>query len=96
VTSQVSAGGADLDQAVVHEVNIIGLTADEATDRVDKFLDQAFLAGADNVRIIHGHGKGILRRAMAQLLTGHPQVERFALAPHDAGGAAITIVTLRK
>ncbi len=95
-TAQVRAAGADLDTAVVHEVNVIGMTADEATDRVDKFLDEAFLAGAESVRIIHGHGKGILRRAVAQLLTDHPQVEKFYLAPPEKGGAGATLVELRK
>ena len=63
---------------------------------MDKFLDQAFLAGAENVRIIHGHGKGILRNSIAELLTGHPQVERFSLAPPEKGGGGATIVELKK
>ncbi len=88
--------GLDLDQPFVPELNVIGLTADEAVDRVDKFLDEAFLAGAELVRIIHGHGKGILRRAIAQHLTGHPQVERFQLAPANQGGAGATLVELKK
>jgi len=85
-----------LDQTFTPELNVIGLNSDEATQRVDKFLDEAFLAGAENVRIIHGHGKGILRRSIAELLTGHPQVENFKLAPPDKGGAGATIIELRK
>ena len=92
---QVKATAADLDQPFVPEINVIGLTADEATDRVDKFLDEAFLAGAAAVRIIHGHGKGILRRAVAALLTGHLHVEKFNLAPAEKGGAGATMVELR-
>jgi DNA mismatch repair protein MutS2 len=80
----------------VRELKVIGLSADEALDRVDKFLDQAFLADIESVRIIHGHGKGILRNAIAELLTGHPQVERFTLAPPDKGGGGATIVDLKK
>ena len=87
--------GDDLEQTVL-ELKVIGLRADEALDRVDKFLDQAFLAGVDNVRIIHGHGKGILRNAIAELLAGHPQVERFLPAPPDKGGGGATIVELKK
>jgi DNA mismatch repair protein MutS2 len=87
---------ADIDREFSAELNVIGLTADEATERVDKFLDEAFLAGTETLRIIHGHGKGILRRAIARLLTGHPQVERFQLAPPDKGGGGATIVELRK
>jgi DNA mismatch repair protein MutS2 len=72
------------------------MTADEATARVDKFLDEAFYAGTEAVRIIHGHGKGILRRAIATLLTGHPQVEKFQLAPPNQGGGGATLVDLKK
>jgi DNA mismatch repair protein MutS2 len=86
----------DASEEAVSELKVIGLTADEALDRVDKFLDQAFMAGVENVRIIHGHGKGILRNAIAGFLTHHPQVERFALAPPDKGGGGATLVELRK
>jgi DNA mismatch repair protein MutS2 len=91
-----AAPGPDLDQSFVPEINVIGMTSDEATDRVDKFLDEAFLAGTENVRIIHGHGKGILRKAIAKLLTGHPQVEKFQLAPSRQGGSGATLVEIRK
>lgn len=78
------------------ELKVIGLTADEAVERVDKFLDQAFLAGVNNLRIIHGHGKGILRKAIADFLTGHPQVAKFALATPDKGGGGATLVQLKE
>jgi len=78
------------------ELKVIGLTADEALDRVDRFLDQAFLNGLETVRIIHGHGKGILRKAIADFLSAHPQVERFSLAPPEKGGGGATIVEIRK
>jgi DNA mismatch repair protein MutS2 len=97
--AEISAGigpGLDAGQDFSNELKIIGLTADEARDRVDKFLDQAYLSGVESVRIIHGHGKGILRRAVAELLAGHGQVERFEPAPSDQGGAGATIVTMRK
>jgi DNA mismatch repair protein MutS2 len=91
-----STGGQSIDQSFTAELNIIGTTVDEATDRVDKFLDEAFLAGAEAVRLVHGHGTGALRRAVAALLTGHPHVERFQSAPANQGGAGATIVELRK
>jgi DNA mismatch repair protein MutS2 len=85
-----------VDKVIPSELMVIGLTADDAIDRVDKFLDQAFLAEMENIRIIHGHGKGILRKAIANFLTNHPQVDRFALAPPEQGGAGATLVTLKK
>jgi DNA mismatch repair protein MutS2 len=78
------------------EIKVIGLTADEAIERVDKFLDQAFLQGVESIRIIHGHGKGILRRAISEFLSNHPQVERFSLAPPAKGGGGATLVELKK
>jgi DNA mismatch repair protein MutS2 len=85
-----------LTQQFSPEINVIGCTADEAVDRVDKFLDEAFLAGAETVRIIHGHGKGILRRAVAQHLGNHPQVEKFNPANPNQGGGGVTVVELKK
>jgi DNA mismatch repair protein MutS2 len=79
-----------------NELKVIGLTADEALDQVDRFLDQAYLSGVDNIRIIHGHGKGILRKAIAAFLSSHPQVERFSLAPPDKGGSGATVAFLKQ
>jgi DNA mismatch repair protein MutS2 len=78
------------------ELNLIGKTTDEAGDAVDKFLDEAFLHGYSSVRIIHGHGTGALRRAVAELLRGHPHVESFDAAPPNQGGAGATVVELKK
>jgi DNA mismatch repair protein MutS2 len=77
------------------ELNVIGQTTDEAVDAVDKFLDEASLGSLSQVRIVHGHGTGALRRAIAELLKDHPHVERFAAAPQDQGGAGATVVELR-
>jgi len=78
------------------EINLIGKKTDEAVDLVDKFLDQAFLNGVAEVRIIHGHGTGALRRAVAEMLADHPHVARFVIAPQDQGGSGATIVELRQ
>ncbi|HSF23408.1 MAG TPA: Smr/MutS family protein, partial [Blastocatellia bacterium] len=86
----------DVDESFAPEINVIGTRVDEATDRVDKFLDEAFLAGAESVRIVHGHGKGALRKAIAELLTGHSHVEGFNPAPANQGGSGATVVALRK
>jgi DNA mismatch repair protein MutS2 len=77
------------------ELNVIGQTTDEAVDAVDKFLDEASLGSLSQVRIVHGHGTGALRRAIAELLKDHPHVARFATAPQDQGGAGATVVELR-
>jgi DNA mismatch repair protein MutS2 len=78
------------------EINLIGCTVEEATRRVDKFLDQAALAGSAQVRLIHGHGTGALRRGLAEFLKTHPLVDTIRSAAEDRGGNAITIVDLKE
>jgi DNA mismatch repair protein MutS2 len=78
------------------EINLIGRTTDEAADEVDKFLDAAYLEGHGRVRIIHGHGTGALRRAVALLLKSHPHVSSFSPAPENQGGAGATVVDLKQ
>jgi len=77
------------------EINLIGQRAEEACQQVDKLLDSAALAEVDRIRIIHGHGMGILKRAIADLLARHPHVEKFYVAPPEEGGAGATIVELK-
>jgi DNA mismatch repair protein MutS2 len=77
------------------ELNVIGQTTDEAVEAVDKFLDEASLAGTGQIRIVHGHGTGALRRAIAELLKGHAHVARFLPAPQNQGGSGATIVELK-
>ena len=81
--------------AATDEINVIGLTVEEATRRVDKFLDEAALAGKPCIRIIHGHGTGALRRGLGEFLSSHPLVERHASEAEERGGNAITVVELR-
>ena len=76
------------------ELNLIGKTSDEAVDLADKFLDEAFLNGLSEVRIIHGHGTGALRKAVTEFLRDHPHVARFSSAPPDKGGSGATQVEL--
>ena len=78
------------------ELNVIGQTTDEAVDAVDKFLDAATVASLSQVRIVHGHGTGALRRAIADLLKDHPHVARFTAAPQNQGGTGATLVELRE
>src|SRR5467141_42183 len=82
-------------EPVSEEINLIGCTVEEATRRVDKFLDQAALAGSSQVRLIHGHGTGALRRGLADFLKTHPLVEAIRAEANDRGGEAITLVELK-
>ena len=82
--------------ATASELNVIGQRTDEAVDAVDKFLDAASLAGTSQLRIVHGHGTGALRRAIGELLKDHPHVARFRSAPQDQGGSGATVVELRQ
>jgi DNA mismatch repair protein MutS2 len=88
-------GAAPASAEVPEEFNVIGNTAEEACERVDKFLDQASLSGRSRLRIIHGHGKGILRKTLHEMFSHHPHVEKFYLAPQQEGGAGATIVELK-
>lgn len=84
--SEAAAGG---------ELNVIGMTVEEASERVDKFLDDAALAQRTQVRIITGHGTGALRKGLAEFLRTHPLVERAQFENEEHGGKAITVVDLR-
>jgi DNA mismatch repair protein MutS2 len=77
------------------EINVIGQTVDQATSEVEKFVDRAFLAGLPRVRIVHGSGMGILRKALRQFLKSHPHVATVAEPPQNEGGAGATVVELR-
>ena len=78
------------------ELNIIGRHAEGSYEQVDKFLDSAALASVNRVRIIHGHGMGVLKRAVGEFLGANPHVSRFYAAPQAEGGAGATIVELRE
>jgi DNA mismatch repair protein MutS2 len=77
------------------EINVIGCTVEEAARRVDKFIDGAALAGKPQVRVIHGHGTGALRRGLAEFLSTHPLVEGLHAEAQERGGTAVTVVELR-
>jgi DNA mismatch repair protein MutS2 len=78
------------------EINLIGRTVDEATQELEQYLDRAFLAGLPRVRVIHGHGAGILRRGVREFLKNHPHVATLAEAPQNEGGQGATLVELRQ
>lgn len=90
VTSQRGEGGGS------DEINVIGMTVEEATDQLDKFLDDAALAHKARIRIIHGHGTGALRKGIGKFLASHPLVEKHSFESEEHGGKAITVVELQK
>jgi DNA mismatch repair protein MutS2 len=76
------------------QLNVIGLTVEDALPKVDKFIDQALLHGLEKVHIIHGVGSGRLRNAIGQYLNGHRAVKNFSPGETMKGGRGITIVEL--
>src|ERR1700676_3348994 len=95
VASSGVTGRTASEESTADEINLIGSTVQEATERVDKFLDQAALARKVRIRIIHGHGTGALRKGLAEFLKSPPLVARQSFETEDRGGKAITVVELR-
>ena len=91
----ISVSLAREDDSVSTEINVIGQTVDEATQAVEKFVDRAFLAGAVRLRVVHGSGMGILRKALRQFLKSHPHVANVSEPPQNEGGGGATVVELR-
>jgi DNA mismatch repair protein MutS2 len=83
------------EQPSTGEINVIGMTVEQASELVDKFLDESVLASRTRVRIIHGHGTGALRRGLAEFLKTHPSVAQAGFETEEHGGKAITVVELR-
>jgi DNA mismatch repair protein MutS2 len=82
-------------RSVAGEILLLGQTTDEARDRVEKYLDDAFLAGLASVRLVHGKGSGALRKAVRDLLAGHPLVESFRDGEPSEGGTGATVAALK-
>jgi DNA mismatch repair protein MutS2 len=80
---------------LLSELNVIGCTVDEAIERTERFLDETLITEQRTVRLVHGHGTGQLRRALADLLREHPLVATFHLAPQEQGGGGVTVVELK-
>lgn len=78
------------------EIHLRRMRIEEALARLEEYLDRAFLAGLEEVRVVHGKGEGILRRAVAEFLSRHPQVESFRMGEGVEGGLGVTVVRLRQ
>ncbi len=76
------------------ELHLRGMVVAEALELLDKYLDDASLAGLRQVRIVHGKGTGALRRAVSAYLSDHPRVAGFRPGAHGEGDLGITVVTL--
>lgn len=77
------------------EINLIGLTADEAISRLDKYLDDAYLSRVPSVRIVHGKGSGILRNAVQAHVKKQKYVKSFRLGVFGEGDSGVTIVEFK-
>jgi len=82
-------------QEPLSQLNVIGLTAEDALSKVDKFIDQALFHGLEKVQIIHGIGSGRLRHAIGKFLQGHLGVKGISTGDAMRGGGGITVVELR-
>jgi DNA mismatch repair protein MutS2 len=83
-------------EGLLSELNVIGCSVDEAVDRVTRFLDETLVTDIREVRIVHGHGTGQLRRGVQSFLKEHPLVQRFYPAPDNQGGGGATVVELKE
>ncbi|HAY84482.1 MAG TPA: hypothetical protein DCY42_06050, partial [Chloroflexi bacterium] len=78
------------------ELSLRGLTVDEAVEKLEHYLDRAYISGLPYARIVHGKGTGKLRDAVRQMVRTHPYVERFEAGGRSEGGDGVTIVFLVK
>ena len=76
------------------EINLVGMTVDEALPKVDKMLDDAAMGDRRELRVIHGFGSGRLRKAIAEMLEGHPHVAAVRIGAEGRGG--VTVVELKE
>jgi DNA mismatch repair protein MutS2 len=83
-------------EGLLSELNVIGMTVDQAIDRVSRFLDDTLVTDMHEVRIVHGHGTGQLRKGLQAFLKTHPLVQKYYAAPENQGGGGATIVELKE
>jgi DNA mismatch repair protein MutS2 len=76
------------------ELVLLGMDSERAREELERFLDQAFTSGRPVVRVVHGHGTGVLRRAVAEVCRSHPAVRSFRHPPGYRGGTGATEVEI--
>ena len=82
-------------KSVSTSLDIRGLDGEEGKYRTDMYLDEAFVAGLEEVTIIHGKGTGALKTAILAMLRNHPHVKKFRDGEYSEGGNGVTVVTLK-
>ncbi|NLY75233.1 MAG: endonuclease MutS2 [Firmicutes bacterium] len=88
--------GLETAQKISAEISLRGMTIDEGLYQLDKYFDQAIMAGLNRFRVIHGKGTGALRKAVHQYLKENPMVKSFAFAEQNEGGLGATVVELKR
>ena len=81
--------------SISHEINLVGLTVDEAVAKLDKYLDDAYISRIPQVRIVHGKGTGALRNGVTAYLRGVPYIKSFRLGEIGEGDTGVTIVDFK-
>lgn len=94
---QTSTGAVRMSKSanVSREINLLGMTVDEAVSQLDKYLDDAAIAHLEEVRVVHGKGTGALRKGVQNYLRRNKHVKSFRLGEYGEGDAGVTIVTLK-
>ena len=82
-------------ETVKSEIDLRGMTSDEAIPMMEKYLDTAYTAKLETVTVIHGKGTGALRAAVHQALRGNREVKSFRLGRYGEGETGVTIVDFR-
>ncbi len=82
-------------KSVASSVDLRGMDSEEALFTTDKYLDEAYLAGLNEVTIIHGKGTGVLRNSISDMLKRHPHVKKYRLGEYGEGGTGVTVAELK-
>ena len=77
------------------EINLLGLTVEEAIHEADKFIDNGVMSGQSTLYLIHGKGTGALRKALHEHLRRHPNVRSYRLGAYGEGESGVTVVELK-